>query len=160
MTIRLSRGTEEPKRQAPVASLLLAFAATVPMAAGAAAALALPRRDADAIGLLTTRWAGGVLCFLSGVRRGLSFRQPGGSTLGEAGTMLSMFLAGIGGVLLPASRPTVAVLILGYAGTAVGDVRAAREAEAPRYFARLRPVQMIVPLASLAVLLARGRKQG
>ncbi len=158
MAVRVSSGTEEPKRQAPLASLLLAFAATVPMAAGAAAALALPRRDGDAVEQWTVRWAGGVLCFLSGVRRGLSFRQPGGSTLGEVGTMFSMFLAGIGGVLLPSGRATLSVLLLGYAGTAVGDVRAAQQAEAPRFFARLRPAQMLVPLVSLALLLARRRR--
>ena len=38
---------------------------------------------------------------------------------------------------------------------AVLDPLAASHGEAPRYFARLRPVQLLIPVASLAVLLWR-----
>ena len=55
-------------------------------------------------------------------------------------------------VWLPAA---FALLIAGYLGVALFDPWAARHGEAPRYFARLRPPQMAVALAGLAILLLR-----
>ncbi len=45
------------------------------------------------------------------------------------------------------------LLLAGYASLIVFDVRAARKLEAPPYFARLRPVQMLIPIASLGFML-------
>jgi len=155
--IHLSHGTEDPQTRAPLVSLLLAYVAMLPIVAGAGAAAlargsALPAR-------LTSGWAGAVLCFLAGVRRGLSFRQPGGPTVAQLASMLWLFVAGAGALLSPWRVPSLVLLLLGYGSEAVIDPLAARRAEAPRYFARLRPAQMLIPVASLLVLLAveRGR---
>jgi hypothetical protein len=45
------------------------------------------------------------------------------------------------------------LLLAGYASLIVFDARAARRLEVPPYFARLRPVQMLIPIASLGFML-------
>ena len=52
----------------------------------------------------------------------------------------------------------MALLLLGYASLIVFDVRAAWWLDAPPYFARFRPIQMLIPIASLgfALILFRG----
>ena len=106
---------------------------------------------------LTAAWAGSVLCFLAGVKRGLSFRQKGGPTLAQLASMLWLFVSGAAGLLLPWRVPALVLLLLDYGSAALLGPAAARRDEALRYFARLRPVQMMIPVASLLVLLARER---
>lgn len=67
-----------------------------------------------------------ILTSLAGVRRGVSFRTPGGVT---------------------------AARIAGYLGRDVCDPIAARRLEAPLDSARLRPVRMAVPVLCLAATL-------
>ena len=155
--IRITDGEEQNKAHAPAASLTLAYAAMVPTAIGAVAVLAGPNASRRAIQHATILWAGGILCFLAGVRRGLSFRQPGGTTLGEATTMLTVFSLGAGGLLLPKRRLAPLSLLAGYGAIAAADVVAGRTGEAPPYFSRLRPWQMSVPLLSLGAMLMRRR---
>ena len=88
------------------------------------------------------------------MRRNLSFRTPGGPRLTQIAMMLWLFLAGLGALLAP---PTLALglLLAGYGspdGARPASI-AARRAEAPLYFARLRPPQMAIAVASLAALL-------
>ncbi len=90
------------------------------------------------------------------MRRGVSFRQPGGATVVQILTMLALY--GLGLVALVASVMGEAVLalsclIVGYAAVAVLDPIAARTSEAPLHFARLRPFQMPIAVVSLAALL-------
>ena len=152
--IHLTQGTEDPKAHTPAISLFLAYVAMVPIAAGAVVSLVFP---SPAIVRLTTAWSGSVLCFLAGVKRGLSFRQRGGPTFAQLASMLWLFVSGAAAVLLPWRVPALILLLLGYGSeTLLGPVAARRE-EAPRYFARLRPVQMMIPVASLLVLLVRER---
>ncbi len=154
--LKLTHGTEQVQRRTPLVSLLLAYAAMIPTVAAAGTVLLAPRPWRASASRLGSLWAGAVLCFLAGVRRGLSFRQPGGSTVSEIGTMATLFSLGAASVLLPRGRPPVLALIGGFVLLGVGDTRAARREEAPRYFARLRPVQVLVPLASLSILLWAG----
>ena len=137
---RLGDGKEDPRARTPWVSLLLAYAAMVPVVAGSAAAWA---------------WPGGVLCFLAGVRRGLSFRQPGGPTLAQIAAMLWLFVLGVGSLLSPWLVPALGPRIAGFATMAVLDPVAARRREAPRYFVRLRPVQMLVPIVALGAPLVQ-----
>ena len=152
---RLTDGTESPKDHAPPVSLLLAYAAMLPMAGGALGAVAARSEGAAR---LTTAWAGAVLCFLSGVRRGLAFRQAGGSTVAQVGSTVWLFVLGAGSLLSPRRVPALVLLLLGYGSEAVLDPDAARRGEAPRYFARLRPVQLLIPIASLGLLLLCNRR--
>ena len=149
----LSPDTEGPQRHTPLESLVLAYAAMVPIAAGALACLLLPGPYERLAVHLTIIWSGAVICFLAGVRRGLSFRQAGGPLLSQIATMLGLFTLGVASLLSPWTVTAVLLQVLGYATMAVLDPVAAREGEAPRFFQRLRPVQMLVPIASLALIL-------
>ncbi len=151
--MQLTGGTEDDKTRTPPVSFVLAYAAMAPIAAGAAGSLLL-RQSGAPLARLTVGWAGAVLCFLSGVRRGLSFRQQGGPTTGQLGSMLWMFVLGAGSLLSPWRVPSILLLLLGFGSERVLDPAAARKHEAPRYFARLRPAQLAVPILSLLVLLA------
>ena len=152
-TTRLASGTEDPKTRSPLESLLLAYAAMVPLAAGAIAVLTLRGSAAALVLHATVTWAGALLCFFSGVHRGLSFRQPGGPRLSQLGSMLWLFVVGVVSLLSPWPGPALVLQLAGFASLAVLDPVAARHGEAPRYFARLRPVQLLIPVASLAALL-------
>jgi hypothetical protein len=95
--------------------------------------------------------------FFAGVNRGLSFRQPGGPALAQVATMFWLFLIGMAALLMPWAASLV-LLVTGYASMIVIGPAAAWRAEAPRYFARLRPWQMLLPVASLGVLLFKAVK--
>ena len=150
---RLALGPEAPKSRTPLLSLVLAYVAMLPLVAGAVAAVVA----SDALDLLaihlTVVWAGALLCFFAGVHRGLSFRQPGGPVLGQLGGMLLLFCLGVVSLLSPWHGPALVLQLAGFASMAVLDPVAARHGEAPRYFARLRPVQLLLPLASLGAVL-------
>ena len=158
--LKLTDGTEQVQPHTPLVSLLLAYAAMVPTATAAGAVLLAPRSWRGPASRLGGTWAGAVLCFLAGVRRGLSFRQDGGSTVSEIGSVVTLFSLGAASLVLPTGRASQLALLSGFALLGAGDARAARRSEAPRYFARLRPVQVLVPLASLSILLWAGADPG
>ncbi|MCR0980591.1 DUF3429 domain-containing protein [Roseomonas populi] len=148
-------GTEDASEHAPILSLVLAYGAMVPLLAGALASWVLPAPwDAAAL-RATLAWAGALLCFFSGVRRGLSFRQPGGATLMQVLGTLLFFGLGAASLLSPWPLAAAILVLAGYAIMLVLDPIAARRGEAPRYFARLRPVQLLLPLAGVAALLPK-----
>lgn len=157
-TTHLTDGTEQPMRTTPPLSLVLAYAGVAPIVAGAALSRVLPPPASRLVAGLATGWAGAILCFLGGVRRGLAFRQPGGTTVSEAGAMLTVFSAGAGGTLLPHGRAPIGLLLGGYVLLALLDRHAAHEGEAPRYFARLRPPQSALAAVSLLSLLLDERR--
>ena len=100
---------------------------------------------------LAVLWGAALLLFLAGVRRGLSFRTPGGPRLSQLGMMLGLFLAGLLALLLPLAWALL-LLWAGFLALLVLDPVAARREEAPLYFARLRPPQMAVPVVCLLIL--------
>ena len=100
-------------------------------------------------------WGGAILAFLAGVRRGLSFRSPKGETLPQMASMLYLFGLALLGLGAGVSKTALAPLILGFVSVAVLDTLAARREEVPPFFARLRPTQMIVVVASLASVLPK-----
>jgi hypothetical protein len=70
------------------------------------------------------------------------------------------FTAGFGSLLLWAledalgsKAPAMLLLLAGYASLIVFDARAARRLKAPPYYTRLRPVQMVITIASLGFML-------
>lgn len=102
---------------------------------------------------ITLFWGCAILTFLSGVRRGVSFRTPGGVTLAQIVTMLWLFCLGFAAIVLTALALPVwaaVLLLVGYLSLQVFDPIAARKLEAPLYFARLRPAQMAIPVLCLA----------
>ena len=144
----------EPLHTPPL-GLLPGFSAMLPIVAGAAAAWLLAGPAAVLAEDGAVLWAGAVLTFLAGVRRGLSFRTPGGATIAQIATMLWLFLLGIGALVTVSERIAPVLLLVGYLSLAILDPLAARRGEAPLFFARLRPVQMLIPIVALLAILAR-----
>lgn len=140
----------EPPR-VPKLDLFFAYGAMVPLVIAAGAVWL----GGEALAALAVRagivWGGAVLAFLSGVRRGLSFRTPGGPTLPQLAMFLWLFGAGLLALVLPAG-PALGLMIAGYASMAVLDPIAAKRHEVPVYFARLRPWQMGLAVAALVAL--------
>lgn len=102
-------------------------------------------------------WGCAILLFLSGVRRGVSFRTEGGETLAQIATMLGLF--GLGFLALVAAfvgRSSAALILLMAGFSAIGllDPLAAKRGEVPLFMARLRPLQMPIAILSLGALLA------
>lgn len=138
-------------------SLIFGYGAMVPFVAGAVSVLLLEGFRPALAARLTVLWGCAILFFLAGVRRGLSFRTPGGPTVAQLATMLWLFLLGAGALVIEAllplwSRTAVTLLITGYVSLLVLDPIAARRGEVPPFFARLRPVQMLIPVLCLGVL--------
>ncbi|WP_157218021.1 DUF3429 domain-containing protein [Flavisphingomonas formosensis] len=138
----------------PSLSFLLGFGSMAPIVCAGIGALGWhdPLRAVAIVG--GTTWASAVLIFIAGVRRGYGFArtaQPSWLTL--AGTIL-MFLSGFLAmpIFLLSALAGVALLMLGYAASALLDPVAAIGGEAPRHFVRLRPLQMIVGLIGLGLI--------
>jgi hypothetical protein len=147
--------TRDPRdRQVPLLSLLFGYGPMLPIVAAAATVWLAPQPwplIATSLGIL---WAGAILLFLSGVRRGLAFVIPGGGERpAQMATMLWLFVLALGAFVAPTPIVSLALLLLGYISVGVLDPIAARRNEAPAHFARLRPPQMMIGAAGLATLL-------
>lgn len=146
--------TESARTETPMHGLLLAYAAVLPIPLGTVLAWVLPAAASPSAVRLTVIWAAAVLCFLAGVRRGLGFRQPGGPAITQLAGALWLFLLATAALMTALSVVSVVLLLAGYIGVALADVRAARHGLAPRYFPRLRPPQMLLSAVALLGLLA------
>ncbi len=143
-------------RGVPWLSVVFGYGPMLPFLAGAGLVWWLRGPPAEAIFTLTLLWGCAILLFLSGVRRGVSFRTEGGATLAQIATMLSLFGLGYGALVAFAlGKPVVALglLIAGFLEIAILDPIAARRGEAPLFFARLRPWQIPLAILGLAALL-------
>ncbi len=94
-------------------------------------------------------WGAALALFLSGVRRGLSFRMPDGWTWTQMAVFAWLFWAGFAALILP-PRIALGLLSAVCASLAVLDPLSAERAEAPLWFRRLRPAQMA--LATLGLI--------
>ncbi|WP_232629647.1 DUF3429 domain-containing protein [Methylobacterium sp. Leaf118] len=144
-------------RAVPWLSVVFGYGPMLPFLAGAVLVWLLPGRAAETVFTLTLLWGCAILLFLSGVRRGVSFRTEGGATLAQIATMLSLFLLGYGALLAFAlGKPALALgqLIVGFTAITILDPIAARRGEAPLFFERLRPAQIPLAILGLGALLA------
>ncbi len=152
MTPRRITATE-PTRS-PLLSLALGWAAMAPfpvLAGLAATGHGTAGLAAQAAGL----WGGAILAFLAGVRRGVSFRQPGGPALRQIVIMGVHFVFALAGLALVArGLPGLAagLLALAYASLALTDRAGALAGTMPLHFARLRPAQSALATISLAAV--------
>jgi hypothetical protein len=138
--------SDTPTRTPPLELLLGYGPALVILVAGALALAGVPW--ALTLGCL---WASAILIFLAGVVRGLSFFTEGGPRLSQVAVMMVRFVCGLAALVLPAILATP-VLAVGYLSSLLYDPFAARNGAAPRYFAQLRPPQMVIALLGLALL--------
>ncbi len=100
-------------------------------------------------------WGGAIIAFLAGVRRGASFRQPGGpqprqlvvmaAHFSVAVVALALVFAGLAGV-------AAGLLALAFASLGLADLLGAKAGSMPLFFARLRPPQAAFATVSLAVV--------
>jgi hypothetical protein len=151
----------EPRR-VPPESLFFGGIAMVPFPVGAALAF-LPGASGLLFANLTLLWGAAILTFLAGVRRGVSFRTEFGPTRAQLAMMMWLFLLGAIALFLVAlsdilggtasDAAAAAMLGVGYASMIVLDPLAARHGEAPLFFERLRPVQMMIPSIAFAFVL-------
>lgn len=146
--------TEQSARRTPWHSLLLAYLAMVPPALCAILAWGVPPQSGADFLRFGILWCGALLCFFAGVSRGLSFRQPGGPSFGQLAG-LCLFVLGVFALACPAPAMALLALLAGFGFLQLHDPDAAEAGEAPRYFSRLRPVQMLIPLVSVFLLLLR-----
>lgn len=148
--------TEEP-RETPWLSVVFGYGPMLPFVAGAAAAWWQRGSWDELILLATILYGAAILLFLSGVRRGVSFRTEGGPTVVQIATMLGLFCLGLGAlltvVILGNRVIALDLLIAGFVAVAILDPIAARRGEAPLFFARLRPLQIPIAVISLVALL-------
>ncbi len=144
-------------RQVPWLSVVFGYGPMLPFLGGAALVWLLRGEAGSAVFRLTLLWACAILLFLSGVRRGVSFRTEGGARATQIVTMLGLFLLGFGALVafsLGFAVAALVLLMLGFGTIAVLDPIAARRGEAPLFFERLRPFQMPLAVLGLAALLA------
>jgi hypothetical protein len=136
----------------PLDGLLLGLGAVLPFPLALAVLwLAEPATGRVAVDAISA-YGAAILVFLGGVRRGLSFRTPGGPRPGQIGMALWLFAAGLVALVLPVAA-ALGVLLAAYASVFILDPVAARRGEAPLYFARLRPGQLAIPVAALVLML-------
>lgn len=145
-------------RAVPWLSIVFGYGPMLPFAAGALVAWGWRGTPLGQVAAaLTILWGCAILLFLSGVRRGVSFRTEGGATVTQIATMLSLFLLGYGALIAFAlGKPAIALglLIVGFTEITILDPIAARRGEAPLFFERLRPAQIPLAVLGLAALLA------
>ena len=148
--------TSEPAKTPPM-GLAFAYLAMVPLVLGTLALWFAPEAQSFLALNLTLFWGAAIVIFLSGVRRGVSFRTPGGPTFAQIAMMLWLFVAGFVSLIATIwAYPLTATLIeiAGFASLAVLDPIAAKRAEAPLFFERLRPAQMAIPIICLIAVAA------
>ncbi len=148
--------------ETPWLGIFFGYIAMAPFVAGLAVFWLAAEPWRGAALAITLFWGCAILTFLSGVRRGVSFRTPGGVTAGQIVTMLWLFCLGFAAIVLTAVALPVwsaVLLLLGYLSLEIFDPIAARKLEAPLYFARLRPAQMAIPVlclgATIVLLIVR-----
>lgn len=135
----------------PTLSLVFGFGPMLPLAAAALGAWLLPPPWPLYAVNCAIVWGALVLSFIAGVRRGFGFGSERASTLAEIVVMLIYFvIAGVS--LLVAPRSALALLTGGYALVGLLDHVGAKRGNVPLHFARLRPWQALIAVASLATL--------
>lgn len=145
--------TTEPAKTPPE-SVFFAYIAMLPLVVGAVALWFVPTTQSFLLLNLVLLWAASIIIFLSGVRRGVSFRTPQGPHVSQLVMMLWLFVVGFASVLATVwGFPVTAIIleIVAYVSIAIIDPISARNGDAPLFFAKLRPVQMVLPIAALVV---------
>lgn len=142
-------------REVPALSLVLGYGPMLPFVGGAALAWICPDPWRMVLFNLVVFWAVAICTFLAGVRRGVSFRTVGGPTVSQIATMMWLFCAGLGSLVLWSfgeARWSLPLLAVAFFSIGILDPIAARKGEAPLFFAKLRPPQMILPVVGLLAL--------
>lgn len=134
----------------PADSVLFGFGPMLPLVAAGIGVWVLPQPWPFLAIQYAVVWGALILAFIGGVRRGFGFARPEASTATEIAAAVAYFsIAGLA-LVVPYARISLALLAAGYAFAALLDRRAAQRGDAPAYFARLRPPQLLLGCAGLA----------
>ncbi|WP_341207745.1 DUF3429 domain-containing protein [uncultured Sphingomonas sp.] len=135
----------------PLDSIVFGYGPMLPLvAAGAGAWVLTPGWGLIAVRLAII-WGALILSFIGGVRRGFGFATPHASTPVEIVAAVGyVTIAGLA-LVVPFVSTALALLAAGYALAALLDRRAALAGNAPAHFARLRPPQLLLGCAGLAL---------
>jgi hypothetical protein len=142
--------------EVPALSIVLGFGPMLPFVIGAVATWCLSGFWRGEAVLLTVLWAAAILAFLAGVRRGLSFRTEGGPAVAQIVTMAGLFTLALGALVAivhALALVAVSLVLVGFLLITILDPIAARQGQAPLFFARLRPPQMMIAVGSLVAVL-------
>ena len=158
MTVRPYDGQEANAARTPLEGGLLGWAAVLVLGACVVCVRVGPRPLAPVVLRFARLWIGGLLCFFGGVHRGASFYNPKGPQLSDPSVFLAMHFLGLGIVALP-PRTAWRLAAPGMLATLASDLYLARAGRLPRFFLRLRPLQLLVAacLAGLLGSAARAR---
>jgi hypothetical protein len=149
--------TVNERESVPLSSVMLAYGPIGLMAAGAIGALWYTGELRVEIIRLTILWSATILAFLAGVRRGLSFRTEGGPAPVQMATMLCFFVLALGALVSVSFGHAIvasSALLFGFLIATIVDPIAAKAGQAPLFFLKLRPGQMVLGTAAMALLLA------
>jgi hypothetical protein len=158
MTDQSRRQIEVEERDVlPLLDIFFAFGAMLPLVLGAMVAWWASTGPWFLMALqFVILWGSAILIFLSGVRRGLSFRTEGGPKWLQLATMLALYGLGVSALAadwLNALIAALVFLLVGYTVILVLDPIAARRGEAPLYFGHLRRLQIPIALLALTISL-------
>ncbi len=143
-------------REAPPAALFIGVAVTLPFVAGALAMAFGPPTLVINTYLRLADYAALGLAFLGAVHWGLAMAAGAqGKSVGWARYLVSVLPAALGflALALIGPVPKFLLLLLGYFGVFMLDVRAVCDGLAPSWYARLRKPLSVVVLVSLGVVL-------
>lgn len=150
---RRRRRSDQPAK-VPTLSIVLGYGPVALLPLAAIISAALPPQPGFNLLLGGQLWAAGVLIFMGGVRRGLSFDRAAAQLPRQLSAAIVYFLIGVIAMIVPIG-PAFLLLMLGYALAGWSDRRAARAGDVPLHFAKLRPIQAAIAVVGLAALLGR-----
>lgn len=135
----------------PTDAKLLGFGPMLPLLAAGIAVWVLPGGWPILAVQLTIIWAALLLAFLGGVRRGFGFAAAPADRIVEITAAAAYLGIALLALLVPRASIALALLAAGFALAALLDRRAARSGNAPAWFAKLRPPQLLLGCAGLAL---------
>ena len=111
----------------------------------------VPRPLAPLVLRFARMWVAGLFCFFGGVHRGTSFYNPRGPQLSDPVIFLAMHFMGLGIMILP-PQAAWRLAAPGMLATLGSDLYLARGHRLPRFFLRLRPLQLMVASGLIALM--------
>ncbi|WP_308720996.1 hypothetical protein [Komagataeibacter xylinus] len=151
MTVRIHDGCEATATRTPLEDGLLGWAAVAMLGVCLIGVRMVPRPLAPLVLSFARMWVAGLFCFFGGVHRGASFYNPRGPQLSDPIIFLAMHFMGLGIMILP-PQAAWRLAAPGMLATLGGDLYLARRNRLPRFFLRLRPLQLMVASGLIALL--------
>ncbi|GBQ51020.1 hypothetical protein ACM0P6_04220 [Komagataeibacter sucrofermentans] len=158
MTVRIHDGCEATATRTPLEGGLLGWAAVLMLGVCLVGVRMVPRPLVPFVLRFARMWVAGLFCFFGGVHRGASFYNPRGPQLSDPVIFLAMHFMGLG-IMILSPQAAWRLATPGMLATLGGDLYLARGHRLPRFFLRLRPLQLMVASGLIALLGQTEQKQ-